>query len=180
MNEKKPFYKKWWVWVIAVFVLILIISIGKGEDKAKKVGDQPTNVNQASENKSETFKIGDKVKLGEYTLVVNKASKCVSTNQFIKPGDGKKFISIDVSQENNGSDPVSYNLFNFKLQDNKDYSYQPSIMGCEEPSFGSGALQNGQTTRGYITFEIPIDNTQTKLVFTPTFISTKQIIINLE
>lgn len=39
-NEKKPIYKKWWLWVIVVIIIAVIATIGKepnGEQIAKEV-----------------------------------------------------------------------------------------------------------------------------------------------
>jgi len=41
IKQKKPFYKKWWVWVLAVFVLFIIIGSS---------GDSPTATSEVTES----------------------------------------------------------------------------------------------------------------------------------
>jgi len=43
----------------------------------------------------------------------------------------------------------------------------------------TGAVQPGEKVRGFITYEIPVENTPAKFIFTPGFLSTSQIIIKL-
>ncbi|MGB0757841.1 MAG: DUF4352 domain-containing protein [Patescibacteria group bacterium] len=130
--------------------------------------------------KQTAFTIGDKVKLGDYILTVNEVAPCVSSNQFDVPQSGHRFVTIDVTQENTGTEPRSYNVWDFKVQDDKDFAYQTAISTCKQPSFRSGTLQNGEKTRGYITFELPVDNEPVKAIFSPSWWSSDQIIINLQ
>lgn len=185
MESKKPFYKKWWFWVI-IFIVIAGIA-GASGNQPKKIESPATNEvvatntpTQEPEPKAEIFKVSDKVQLGDYILTVNAAEDCASTNQFTKPQSGNKFFVVDVTQENDGDDSRSYNLWDFKLQDDKDFSYQTSLSACKNPAFGAGDLQKGQKTRGFITFEIPKENKATKLIFTPSWLSSDQIMIELQ
>lgn len=144
-----------------------------GESKA----DTPTtNQNQVSETQPQpqeqhAFMIGDKVPLTDsYFLTVNEVKPCNnSKTEIFHPEAGNKFINIDVIQENTGADSQDYNVYYFKLQDDKAFSYQPSIASCFKPSFSSGKLAKDQKTRGYVTFEIPKDNTPTQLIFSQPF-----------
>lgn len=183
--------KNWKTWVFAIIFLIIIIAISGDSSK-----NQPTKINQTSEtNQSATnqkenqnqealspqiFKIGDKVNLGDYILITNAVSNCKSDNQFSQPKSGNKFIVADITQENSGINPRDYNVWEFKLQDDKDFAYQTAIATCKSPAFSAGTLQSGQKTRGYITFEIPQDNNPSQLIFTPNWLSSEQIVINLK
>lgn len=186
---KKPIFKKWWFWTIALVVLIGIAGYNGNQpmivtpsatlaDNTNSQTAPPATQPPAIAPKS--FKIGDNVKLGDYILVVKAAEDCVPTNQFTKAANGKKFVSIDISQENDGAQPVDYNVFDYKLQTADDFTYSPTFMACKDPGFASGTLQKGQKTRGYLTFEIPKDSTQSKLFFTPNMFSTEQIVIDLQ
>lgn len=179
-KTKKKFYKRWWFWVLAI--IVILIAIASNGNNPKKIGtvDQQTQPKQEAEEKTQTFKLGDKVQLGDYVLVVNEAKSCSSSNQFMQPKSGNKFIAVDITQENQGVDPRNYNVWDYKLQDSQDFTYQTAMASCREPAFSSGTLQKGQKTRGFITFEIPKENTATKLIFTPSWLSTEQIIINLQ
>ncbi len=184
MDEKKPIYKRWLVWVIGVVVIFAIIG-NSGDKKPEKVGTteqvgaQPAKQATPAPTPQE-YKVGDKVKLGDYVLTVNEVKVCTPSNQYSLPKAGNKFVSVDLTQENTGTDPRDYNLWYFKLQDDKDFSYQTGFSSCREPSFGSGVLQAGQKTRGYITFEVPKENNPTQVMFTPSWWSTGQIVIKVQ
>lgn len=191
-TPKKSIWRKWWFWLIIVFVIIIIASAGGGE-QPKKVGESPqrevkTETEQSQgkvkieteEPQTKTFSVGEQVKLEDYILTVNSVESCISDNEFIQPKSGNKFIVADISQENAGSSNRDYNLWYFKLQDDKDYSYQTALTSCKEPSFGFGTLQPGMKTRGYVAFEIPEGNKPSKLIFTPDWWGGKQIIIEVK
>lgn len=112
-------------------------------------------------------------------MLVRSAKSCNSNNPFIQPDNGKKFISVDVTIENIGSKQQDYNLLFFKLQDDQDFTYTPSIFPCQEPQISSGYLGISQKTRGYITFEIPTESKPQQLIYTISIWGSGQIIINL-
>lgn len=164
---------------IVVIIILIAIFSGNGE-QPEKIGESLNNENTEEEQtKTNIFSVGEQVKLGDYVLTVNSAKDCISDNDFAQPEYGNKFVVIDITQENNGVEPRSYNVWNFTLQDSEDYSYQTSIFGCKSPSFGSGTLQSTMKTRGYVTFEIPQGNNPSKLIFSPSWLGTRQIIIEL-
>lgn len=169
-----------------IIVLVIIGAIGAATgNKPEKVGTttdtSKTNTSTGNESKptTQTYKLGDQVKLKDNVVTVHTVADYTSSNQFIKPKDGNKFVVVDVSIKNDSKEAINYNLFDFKLQDDKDYSYSTGLAD-KEPSFSSGALQPGQSTRGFLSFEIPTGNQATKLVFTPEFLSTSQIIFELK
>lgn len=147
-------------------------------ENGNKTNSDETN-KPTIESKPDVFYIGDKVKLGDFVLVVKSVSVCNSSNEFIRPDPGKKFISVDITVENVGSEPRVYNLLFFQLQDDQDFTYTPSIFPCDEPGFNSGILQKDQRTRGYLTFEIPIRNNSYQLIYTPDWWHRGQILVNL-
>jgi len=179
--------------ILGVFILFIVAVsiIGSGMKKEGYIQspNEPTKVGEVSQQeqpaqpekpKIKIFSIGEQTKLGDYILTVNSIKTCVSDNEFIQPSSGNKFIIADITQENVGSIPKDYNLWYFKLQDNKDYSYTTAILSCKEPMFGFGTLQPTMKTRGYITFEIPQGNQPSKLIFTPDWWEMEQIIIEVK
>lgn len=188
-ENKKSFFsifKSWKTWVFAIIFLIIIAAISGDSSKNQPTKvDQVSEINQSTANQQEIlspqiFKIGDKVNLGDYLLVINSVTNCKSDNQFTQPKSGNKFIITDITQENSGTNTRDYNVWDFKLQDDKDFTYQTAFATCKSPAFSAGALQPGQKTRGYITFEIPQNNNPSQLIFTPNWLSSEQIIINLK
>ncbi len=172
---------------IALLVLIVIGAMSSmGSDEAKKVGETTNANSQNAETVSneqetpttQTYKIGDLVDLDGKTMAVNAVEPYTSGNQFMVPKDGNKYVTVDITLKNNSKEPYTYNPYEFKLNDSEDYGYDYAITD-KEPTLNSGTIQPGQTTRGFLTFEIPEANTASRLVYTPGFWSTSQIIVDL-
>lgn len=171
-------------WVGIGFAIIIVIGMlsGSGNSSPKKVDD--TDNAQTADVKTEdssqaVFKIGDAVELDGKTITVNEVKPYSSKNQFLTPKSGNKFVAIDVTLKNNSEDAYNYNVLEFSLQDNEDYSYTNAVSDIE-PYLTVGAIQPGQTTRGFIAYEIPETNEPVKLIYTPNFWGTKQIIVELK
>jgi len=169
--------------LLALFIIGIVASASSG---TKKIGTTttPTAENEVVQPTTEqapptkTYQMGDLVDLNGKTMAVNATAPYTSTNQFIVPKSGNKFVTVDITLQNNSKDPYTYNALEFKLHDNQDYGYDMA-MSDKDPQLSSGTIQPGQKTRGFITFEIPEGNTQAKLVYTPGFWNLSQIIVDL-
>ena len=171
-----------------LIVLVAILSVGALGDsqptEPEKVGEaekEQTTKTQSPEPEkpsSKTYKIGDEVKLEGKVLTVHSVSPYTSKNQFIVPENGNKFVVVDITMRNGSDEAFDFNFTEFKLQDNKDYTYDDAFTD-KEPSISLEVIQPGQKFRGFLDYEIPKSNTPTKLIFTPGFLSLSQIIIEL-
>lgn len=169
-----------WGGIIIVVLLVIGAVSGAGSSKLEKTGSSDTTSSSSRSNQpTETFKIGDEVNLDGKTIVVNGVEPYTSSNQFMSPSAGKRFVAVDITLQNNSDEAYNYNVLEFNLQDNEDYSYTNALADIE-PYLTTGAIQPGQRTRGYIPFEIPTENEPVKLTYTPNFWGTSQIIIELE
>jgi len=175
--------KKILKWGGIAFVVLIVIGAlsGAGSSNPEKVG---TSTNEATKQettskKTETFKIGDSVNLDGKTITVNGISPYTSKNQFMVPKSGNKYVALDITLKNDSDEAYNYNVLEFKLQDSQDYSYTNAVTDIE-PYITTGAIQPGQTTRGFVPFEMPTENEPVKLIYTPSFWGTSQVIIELE
>lgn len=170
-------------WGLIIFVGIIVLGSLASSNSSKPEKINNTEQKQASEEKAtastQTFKMGDLVDLDGKAVVVNSVKPYKNKNQFMTPKEGSKVVSVDVSLKNNSSDSYNYNVLDFRLQDNQDYTYTNSVSDIE-PYITTGVIQPGQTTRGYITYEIPEENEPIKLTYTPSFFGTSQVIIELK
>jgi hypothetical protein len=87
-------------------------------------------------------------------------------------------LNVDVTLKNDSPDAFNYNVLEFSLQDDQDYTYKNALSDVE-PYLTVGAIQPGQTTRGFISYEVPSGNQAVKLIYTPSFFGTSQIIVEL-
>lgn len=177
--------------ILALFIIGIFSAATKSGTKSdgQKIGEtNPVSQNNTTTSQQEVsqptvapakaYKMGDLVDLDGKTIVVNDVAPYTSNNQFMVPKSGNKYMSVDLTLTNNSKDAFSYNVLNFRLQDDKDYSYDHAVSD-QEPYLTVGAIQPGEKVRGFITYEIPQGNTPAKLIFTPGFLSTSQIIIAL-
>ncbi len=160
-KPKKKSRKVLWI-VLGVIVLLIIIGVASsgGNSTPTKVGE--TNTNTVST--STQYKVGDVIKIGDYTLTVNKATRnWQSPADYDKPEAGKEYVLVEVTITNEGKSSASYNTETFTMADNK---------------LNSGSLAAGGKITGNLVYDVPQDDAGLKLLFNPTFWS-QGVVINL-
>ncbi|WP_408020169.1 DUF4352 domain-containing protein [Sporosarcina sp. USHLN248] len=156
MSEKvkKPFYKKWWVWLIAVILLIAIVNPGSDEaesqEKAETSGPATKNDSKGDGNKKETaeekkkekvekeekkkdepksFAIGDTVNVGKMVYRVNEKSVANQVGPKVLPQKASgQYVVIDVTLKNDGNEAVTVDSSFFKLK-RGEKTYEADTMG---------------------------------------------------
>lgn len=191
---KKPFFKKWWFWLIAVILVLIVFTGGDDEDdKGPKKVDEETStevaqdqnddgVDESAEEEIEDkeFNVGEKVELDGQVVEVTKVEKS-SGDDFDKPKEGHEYVIVHVAIENNSDENISYNPFNFKMQNSAgQIESQTFTIVDNDTSLSSGELSSGGHVQGTIAFEQPIGDGELKLIFEPSFWNTDQIIFNLQ
>lgn len=201
MAEKvrKPIYKRWWFWLIAVIIAIGVFA-GSGDDVEQTSGD-PKVVEDSEEKESDSkdekkekkkkekkekdlenqeFSVGEKVEFNGYIVEVTSVEKS-SGNEFEKPQQGKEYVIVHVSIENNGDKEIDYNPFHFKMKNSNGQIEDHAFTIIDnDTKLSSGELAPGGNISGTVTFEQPIDDDGLQLIFEPSFWSAKQVIFNLQ
>lgn len=176
-KPKKKFYKRWWFWILVVLVL-MIIGASSGSTP-QKVGE-----NGATANTSQTFKIGDQVKIKNTVLTVTKVNKnWKSSNQFDTPSNpGDVYVVVTISLENQGSDTIDLSGFwDFKLQDADGVIHDQGIGGIGLNKLSSGSLAAGGKTSGDIIFSVSKSATSNlTLQYQPLFSLSQTVAIELQ
>lgn len=196
---KKPIWKRWWFWAIIVVIVFAIVagSSDSSDEGAKKVEEskvEQTDTNKTDAAKKDTkdkekdskekddneeFYVGDKVKLGDYAIKVTKVSYS-NGSQYDKPKSGKVFVTVMLTIYNDGDDQVSYNPYDFSLQNSSgQVSDVTFTMIDEDTALNSGELVAGGTVKGSLTFEAPKNDKKLVLRYQPDFWSDKEIQIHL-
>lgn len=72
---------------------------------------------------------------------------------FFTPARNMRFVAVDITQEA-VSTPSAYSIayFNLRDSDGKDYGW---TNGNSKPALGNGTLSPGQSTRGWVVFQVP-------------------------
>lgn len=154
---------------VVVIAAASVAVIASGSDnKAEKV-DSGGNADSSTTggNSPTTFKVGDEVKLGDWTVKVwGVQDPYTSTNQFAQPTPGGRFVLLDTEVKNTGNDAKSVSsLLCFKVQDSANREYTEDIASGAQPGPPDGEVPPGQAKRGNVVFDIPADATGLKLNF---------------
>ena len=179
-KSKKPIYKKWWFWLIIVIIIIGVSSSQSGNKDATKVGENGSTSQKSEQTK---FKVGDVIAFDNKEITVKSVDRNYSSgNDYIKPSDGKEFIKVNVLIENKSDDKVSFNTFDWKVQDSNgviESQNGNAIMATSDDSLGSGDLAKGGKKSGSIVFEVPKGDAGLVLHYQPSFWSDKAIEITV-
>ena len=182
-KNKKPIFARVWFWLLIVVVLIIVVvAASSGSDDPKKVGESSANPSSdsAAQDTQENYKVGDTVEMSGRTLKVNKVERSKG-GEWNQAKDGYEYVIVDVTIRNTGSSTVSYNVFDFSLQDsNGNITDQTFYTSDRNTDLSSGQLAPGGTVTGTIPFEAPIGDTGLELIYEPDLWSDKQIRIALQ
>ncbi|MBM7702920.1 DUF4352 domain-containing protein [Metabacillus iocasae] len=172
---KKPFYKKWWVWVLAVIIIGSIASGGeeeiattepKSEEASADVKAETAAAESAKKEEKKAFGIGEEVKVGNLTYVVNAVEETNKISNILgdKTTEGK-FVVVELTVKNTDKKArlADTNMFKVLTADETEYSADGTLdMYVNEAGEGF-FLQDlnpniGKT--GKVVFELPTEATQ--------------------
>ena len=174
--------------IIGFFVVIGVIGAITGNGKKETTSNtpasttspnqptQPAEKNDNSQPKEITPKVGDVTKLGDREFVVNSVKRSRGFN-YNTPKSGKEYVIVNVTIRNLGKDEVSYNPFDFKVQD-ANGAQESETFATLDDSLSSGTLAPGGKVTGSMPFEVPIGD-NAKLIFQPSFWSSQRIVVEL-
>lgn len=163
---KKPFYKKWWVWLIAVIIIGSIASSGEeessSEQDSKSVSSETAKKSEKKVEKKE-FTIGQEVKVGKlsYTVKDVEETKKISNVLGDKTTDGK-FAVVELTIKNNDKKArmADTNMFKVKTADGTEYSADAELdtyVNDEGIGFFLEEINPNLSKTGKVVFELPAD-----------------------
>lgn len=175
---KKPWYKKWWVWVLAVVVVLAFGSSDTEQPTSQPVANDETKEVEKPEVK-EFFSVGEEITLDGATLIVNAVEKSAG-EKYDTPQNGNEYVIVEVTIKNSGTSDLSYNPLYFSMQNSKgqitNYTF---TMVNSDTALSSGSLASGGEVSGTLAFEQPIDDTSLILKYEPNLFSSKEIKVKL-
>lgn len=123
--------------------------------------------------------IGDTIAANGYELTVNSyQNPYAPPDDFFEPEPGQQWILFDVSITNVSEEDVDYGTLDFTVRDSDDFSYDTTYVG-EERGLSFGSLRPGETVRGEVGFELPVDAHPDLLIYEPGFFGETRIDIEL-
>ena len=176
-TAKAPIYKQWWFWLVIILVLGgIAIGVSNNNGGPKKVGE---NGDQSSSSQTE-FKVGDIILMDNVEISVTSIVRNYSTgNQYITPKSGKEYVKVNVNINNKSNETIPFNALNWNIEDSDGVIDSYSIFAAADDALNSGELAKGGKKSGSIVFEVPAGDANLKLHYKPSFLSNKEVIINL-
>lgn len=136
-----------------------------------------TNSNTDS-NKKVEHKVGEAIDIKGEELTVKAVTKDYkSGNQFLKPESGNQYVKIDVTIKNNTEDSIDVASYEFKILDSNGVYHDTNYI--LKNSLSSTKVVKGGVLSGSISFEVPKNDDNLKLVYTPSFWSDENVEIKL-
>lgn len=181
-KNKKPFYKTIWFWaIIAIVSIIVLSSLFGGNDTENSAESQTGKSTAKTVTQAKTsYEIGETATLKGVDVVVNKIEKS-SGSTYVKPKSGHEFIIVEVTITNNSKNNVSYNPYDFKMQNSQgNITDQTWYTGDRDNDLSSGELAPGGTVTGTIPFEQPLGDKSLVLIYEGDLWSISQIKFNLQ
>ena len=169
--------------IVAAIILgsLAIGMTGCGGSSEPTKDNSTKQEEQKKEEKKTEFKIGETINLDNMILIVE--SKEISQGtEFEKPKDGQEFVVVKIKIENKKDKNISYNPFDFKLQNSKGQIVDKGIITIDnKTALQSGNLAPGGHVEGTIAFEAPKGDTGLQLQYTGNmFDDNAKITVNLQ
>lgn len=135
------------------------------------LGAEPVTVEPpasiAGETSQRTYNVGDIIQIGTITITVNGISNPAG-DQFNKPNAGNKFLIVDLTIENKGTNAVSVSTLlqmSVKDQSGQKYDVDFSASMASGGSSPDGEIAPGEKLRGQVGFQVPENATGLVFVF---------------
>ncbi|MEY9932740.1 hypothetical protein ABH926_007391 [Catenulispora sp. GP43] len=147
--------------------LALATSACQSSTKASVVGQDPMTSAAAPAKSSAggakssapaasgTFKVGQQVKVGSYTVTVHKVTYPY-TSDMDQPDAGKAYVLLDVEVANSGSSTQAFSsMMQLGLKDSTNATYTETIVVGADGNPPDGNISAGESMRGPVAFEVP-------------------------
>lgn len=194
---KKPFYKKWWVWLIAI---IIVFAATNGEDATEPAKETAADAQgsgnndkqeKPKEDKKHVAGIGEAATVADVSFTINKVEETKEIKQ--EYGDpvttDGKFVIAEATIKNDQKESLTIDSSFFKIKANGS-EYEPAtdgevIMAMSmngEKDFFLQQVNPGLSKTGKVVFEVPADvNVKDAVIHCQTgFFGTETIEINLK
>jgi hypothetical protein len=123
--------------------------------------------------------IGEPVRSENFELTVHSLDDQYTTSdEYFQPTPGQRYVVVELSLKNVSDTSQDYSSFDFKLHDADNFEYDSTYVNAEHELDG-GSLLPGETIRGSVAFQLPVDAQLDRLVYEPGFFGEGRIDIKL-
>ena len=183
-TRRKPWYKRWWIWVILGVVSTLIISaIGNTYGKKTKPSNTGTSSSAAVSgnqnlvtNEPESYSIGDSYEAKGLIITVDSCEEYVNDNKYYQPKDGNIYIKVHITIENNSTSDKSVGTGLFECYADNAIIDREWLIGDDDDLTIYDSISPGRTVAGSLYYEVPKDSS-VELEFTPSYLSNSKRVV---
>lgn len=181
-KDQRNFFMKHKVLTI-ILALVILGGIGSAmggdEDVASTtatgttVTDKPVEVKK--EEPKEFYALNEEVKLNDAIVKVTNVEKS-NGSDYDKPKDGMEFVIVTVFIKNGGNSEISYNPYDFKMQNSKGQITDEGFTTVNsDTQLNSGNLASNGEISGTMAFEQPLNDNALVLKYKGSMFSNKEI-----
>lgn len=133
---------------------------------------------QPSQSETKEYKVGDTIAIdGEELIVTEVKRDYKSGKEYYKPASGNEYVKVNVTIKNNSGDAISVSPSEFKIIDSNGVYHDRNYI-LNNP-LANTKLSNGGNISGSITFEVPKDDINLTLVYSPSYYSDNYVEVKL-
>lgn len=159
----------------ALGLFVFVLACGGGSAATSPTANSSAAAPVASDAPAATeapavpasYAVGETAELNGLKITVNEFKEVEGT-QFMQPEEGKRFLVVDVTFENTGSDAATVSsIMNMELKDDTGQSYNIDL-GATTASEGKspdGTIVAGDKLRGQVGYQVPTDATGLQWIF---------------
>lgn len=165
-NCRKKQGMKIWQIILIVIVVIGIIGAfaGGGSDEPTSTGSSSKS-SETTENKEQKkeFTQDETVTYKGVNYSITNVTKSTGT-EFDTPKEGHEYVIVTVKIENNSSEKISYNPYDWKMENSNGQEETTTFTTIDsDTALSSGDLNAGGVKEGTIAFEQPTEDNGLKL-----------------
>ena len=152
-------------------------SSGNNTESSASSSETNSSTNKDS-SKTVEHKVGETVDIKGEELTIKTVKKNYETgNQFLKPDTDNQYVKIDLSIKNNTDDSINVASYEFKILDSNGVYHDTNYI-LKDP-ITSTKIAKGGNLSGSISFEVPKNDDNLKLIYTPSLWSDDHVEIKL-
>lgn len=144
-----------------------------------KSSSSDTNSSASTDSdKTVEHKVGETIDIEGKKLTIKAVTKDYkSGNEFLKPGAGNQYIKVDLNIKNDTGNAIDVSSYEFKILDSNGVYHNTNYILKDQ--IVSTKIANGGTLSGSISFEVPKNDNDLKLIYTPSLWSDDHVEIKI-
>ncbi len=169
-----------------IVLILFFIIVGSNSSKSQKaepvakLAGSETATTEPTATPQTTFKVGQVVEMKDYQLTVNSVKKAASKGYTTPMKKGNEFVFVNVTIVNKSDKEVSYNPYDFKIQDSTGNQTNTTFASTDD-ELHSGSLAAGGKVTGTLSFEAPKGDAQLSVIYQPNmWLDNQRITVELQ